>query len=482
MSKLAEKITFDRVIIAAAIVIGVIAGTTRLGDNSMLVHIRTGVTIIDTHHVPHSDPYSFTAHGDRWIVQSWLPEVIYGALWKLGGGHAIQIFHMLLFGSIAGLLAWLSRTGNFLKTGLVAFTAIGLGFWQWTTRPTSLGLLFFILMLVIVQKKMKPYWLVPLGVVWVNTHGTWLLGVVWFVLMMIGARFDKATTDKRNADAYLNYALALAGGVVVGGLLSPAGWRILTFPAIGFGARSAVFHHIVEWKSPNFAASQFLKGTIVLIAVICMIGVLSRRRQCWSVVVVVVAFIAAGLISQRNMPILGAVVAPIMALALIDRTAPDADDERPESPKAGIAGVIAISLLLLAAVFDIVVMFTVPAFNFDGYPVKALQYLESQGLTGPNHKIAAPDTVGCYRIFKDGSNANVFIDDRYDMYPPNVSLDAINLAQVTPDVQTILGRYHFDALLYRKDSAIATYLRGTPGWKMTYSDDQWQIFQPVMTS
>ena len=50
-----------------------------LGDNSFLWHLRTGRLILD-HGIPRRDPYSFTAAGTHWIAQSWLAELMYGAL------------------------------------------------------------------------------------------------------------------------------------------------------------------------------------------------------------------------------------------------------------------------------------------------------------------------------------------------------------------------------------------------------------------
>ena len=61
-----------------------------LGDNSFLWHLRTGELILD-HGIPHRDPYSFTAAGTHWIAQSWLAELMYGALDRSIGAIGIRI-------------------------------------------------------------------------------------------------------------------------------------------------------------------------------------------------------------------------------------------------------------------------------------------------------------------------------------------------------------------------------------------------------
>src|SRR5215211_2611020 len=56
---------------------GLALGVRQLHDNSFLWHMRTGELILDRG-IPHSDPYSFTAPGTKWIAQSWLAELLYG--------------------------------------------------------------------------------------------------------------------------------------------------------------------------------------------------------------------------------------------------------------------------------------------------------------------------------------------------------------------------------------------------------------------
>src|SRR5882724_5840020 len=61
-----------------------------LGDNSFLWHLRTGELILD-HGIPKRDPFSFTAAGTHWIAQSWLAELMYGALDRSIGAIGIRI-------------------------------------------------------------------------------------------------------------------------------------------------------------------------------------------------------------------------------------------------------------------------------------------------------------------------------------------------------------------------------------------------------
>src|SRR3954471_24937665 len=64
-------------------------GLQKLHDNSFLVHLTTGRWILD-HGIPRHDAYSYTAPGVRFVAQSWLAELVYGALERSVGAAGIQ--------------------------------------------------------------------------------------------------------------------------------------------------------------------------------------------------------------------------------------------------------------------------------------------------------------------------------------------------------------------------------------------------------
>ena len=84
-------------------------GLGRIDDNSFLTHLATGRLILDTGEIPTSDPYTFTAHGADWVVQSWLASWLYGWVEKLGGGDGLRILTAVLCASLAALVWRLSR-------------------------------------------------------------------------------------------------------------------------------------------------------------------------------------------------------------------------------------------------------------------------------------------------------------------------------------------------------------------------------------
>jgi len=84
--------------------VGWLIGLSGLSDNSFLTHLATGRLIWDTHHIPHSDPYTFTATGKTWVVQSWLASVLYGAVDRVWGASGLLLLMGALCAALAALL------------------------------------------------------------------------------------------------------------------------------------------------------------------------------------------------------------------------------------------------------------------------------------------------------------------------------------------------------------------------------------------
>src|SRR5262245_60223682 len=86
------------------VLVGLIAGLGPLNDNSFMTHLAPGRIILDTHHIPHSDPYTFTAFGEPWVVQSWLASLLYGIGDRYFGPAGVVVLVGISAAVLAGLL------------------------------------------------------------------------------------------------------------------------------------------------------------------------------------------------------------------------------------------------------------------------------------------------------------------------------------------------------------------------------------------
>lgn len=393
-------------------------------------------------------------------MQSWFAELLYGLLERLGGGHAVILFTMVLTAGLAGVMATSGRTGSMARTALVAAITLSLAIPLWTHRPLLFGLLGMAVAVLIFEKRASPLWLIPLAWLWVNTHGPFPLLFIYLLARLVGAGFD-AGALKVDGWRYLAYG-AIGVGV---GMLNPFGVALLTFPFRTLAGRSEVFASITEWQSPNFHSNS---GLLMVVALLVATAVLGSRRTGWSHGLAVMAFVALALYSQRNLPALAIVLAPALAAALrVERPV-----ERKAPSKAVVWGP-------LAAIFAAVVLGTARVamaapYDLAEYPVAAYKWIDDQeGIT----RVVAPDIAGGYRIFDRGRYANVFIDDRFDMYPAEVASDYIELVRLNgEDPQVILERYSTEAVLWQPKRPLHHWLEESDDWTRSYSDDRWSVF------
>ena len=88
---------------AGILLFGLLAMTARNAtDPDLWWHLRTGQWIVETGHIPHSDPFSFTRAGTAWVSHEWLSEVVFYEIWKYTGAAGL-----IKLGARSGFPQWI---------------------------------------------------------------------------------------------------------------------------------------------------------------------------------------------------------------------------------------------------------------------------------------------------------------------------------------------------------------------------------------
>ena len=455
----------ESLFVATYALLGFRLGLNRINDNSMFVHIRTGLDMVAGRGIPRRDSYTFTAHGKPWVVQSWLASWTYGWADRLGGVGLITLEQGVLLGVLAWLVARLARTGSPLRTVVTAGAAVGVGFGYWSQRPLLFGLIAFALLVTVVERRANPLWLIPITWVWVNTHGSFPLGVLWLGAVVIGAWID----SRRFPRDYLRYCFGLVAGLAVS-VLNPLGARLLLFP-LAIGNKRSVFKGVVEWRSPNF---QTPAGLVALVCLAVALVLLFRARVGWRDLLPVVGFVVLGLLALRNVPVLAIVLAPALGRAwAVERDAqPGAVAPTPARINGALAAVVAIAFVG----FGLSTLQTA-TLDLHEYPLAATRWLDRHGYfaASSGHRVAEQDIIGCYLDLKYGRRGITFVDDRVDMLPVPVSRDYDTLLEGRSKALKILDRRHIDAVLWDSDQPLVTILKATGRWQETYHHAGWSV-------
>jgi hypothetical protein len=442
--------------------IGLLIGLGRLDDNSYLTHLATGRIIWDTHHIPHHDPYSFTAFGHPWVVQSWLASVIYGAADKWWGPAGLLLVIAVVSTVLAALVWTLTRPAHSLISRLLIvgpLLIIGAD-GGWVERPLLFGLLALGIVLLVAEGRLDPRWLLPTMWFWVNVHGSFPLGLIAVALLALGRRLDHQSplTETR--------ALKWAALGTLLGAVNPLGPRLLVFP-IELLRRQDILSNVIEWQAPAFVqVGQRAFLVVLLLAVVALV-----RRPSWRAALPIMVFTAASLLGARNIVIASIVFVPGLARGLADIGTVTGEERRPIFRPMAAA-------LALVGVLAAVVAASGPVYNFDSYPVAAITWAEREGLLGPGTRVVSQDYVGNYLEARYGTAVKVFLDDRYDMFPETVVNDFLVLNRGGPGWQEVLDRNDASAVVWAVDQPLGQLLAVSPQWRVVYSDEKFLIAEP----
>jgi hypothetical protein len=454
----------DAVFTALFALFGWIATSGRLSDNSFFWHLRTGEWILDHGRVPTHDVFSFTAPGTKWVAQSWLAEVVYGAVDRTVGAYGIRLLVGLVGVAVAvssyRLALRLCRSR--LRSAGITLAALACVFSIWSERPLVMGLLCFVVLLWVVEVPdsivgRHPMVVVPLTMwVWANVHGSFALGLAYLGLHLVGRWADGAPPLRPGRERALAGAAALGFALT---FVNPYGLSLVLFP-IQLLSRGEILSHVIEWQSPDFRSSW---GIALAIWICVFVAAVARgtHRVTRRDLIVAVPMLLLALWALRNIS-----VAPLVGLPVVAR-AFAVDHDTPERfSRTFVAALVAV--LALVGVGLGVAGSAEPDFAFASYPVRSMQYVADHGLLGS--RILTDDADAGYVILRYAPEQKVFLDDRFDMYPPPLIEDFFTVSEGKPGWSRVLDRRHVDVVVWARSSALAGELDQSPAWHRVHQD------------
>jgi hypothetical protein len=159
-------------------------------DHDTWWHLRVGKFVCETGTVPQVDFISRHGIDNQvpWRAYSWLHEVILFQVFQFGGITALMWFKTLLtFGSAATVFAFVLRQSGTTLIGLVSLAGMALLIYPMgTERPWHITMAFttFTLWKTVQLREggsiLRAWWMLPMFVIWANTHIQFVLG--WGIL------------------------------------------------------------------------------------------------------------------------------------------------------------------------------------------------------------------------------------------------------------------------------------------------------------
>jgi hypothetical protein len=478
------------------------ASTALLKDSDTGWHIRTGEWILENHAVPRQDLFSFSKPGEQWFAWEWLSDVLFAVVHRHAGlaglallaGVAIALLYALLYRLIV------ARGASIVVAVPMATMASYAGSIHWLARPHMFSwlfaLIFYWVLLQEPAKSRRLFWLAPLMVLWVNMHGSFLLGL--FLIGVFGAAEvlravftssgEGKDTRREALERARHYGMVLAA-CGAASLLNPYSFRVHLHIA-AYLRNDYILNHIGEFFSPNF---RFAPAKCFEVMLVLGIGsvVWGVWRGRYAQALLVTAFAHFGLQSARHIPLYAIFAAPLIADALtaglaahrsehlagwlrralrgIERYGADMRslDLRPRVYAVSAAAALGIAALVLASTRAGTPERFRAQFNPKDFPVAAADYLERAGL---NAKVFSTDQWASYFIYRFYPQVRVFMDGRSDYYGEEVGKVYLNVISVHYTWERTLNEYDINTVVLPANSSLAGAMKESRRWQVEYDD------------
>jgi hypothetical protein len=440
----------------------------KIADPDLFWHLHNADYLVHHHSLPRSDMYSFTAAGHPWMNYEWLADLPYYFAWRAFGLSGIEALSLAVLSLIFLGVLYLSyrECGNYKAAVLATSYAIFLGTVSFGPRTILFGYAYLVLLLIVLQRFRQsghaPLWLLPpLFCLWVNTHGSWSIGMIIFSIIVAAGlvRLEWGMLDSEPWTPAQRKNLLLAWGASVAALfVNPFGAR-LVFSPLELALQKVAIQHVEEWVSVNFHDARG-KLVLVLLIVLLVSALLRPRRWILAELVVFLFALYSGLTYIRFLFLLGIVVAPVLAKAL-DFVPPYRREL--DTP---VLNSFAILLMIAAVAYYWPREARLQKSVEDQYPIQAIAYLQAHPPSGP---VVNYYLWGGYINWKD-PNLKVFVDGRSDVFDSTgVLKDYVALLQLN-DPEPILDKYKARYVLFPHHEQFTYFLKHDPKWKTIYSD------------
>ena len=438
-------------------------------DPDIWWHLRDAQIQLSSHSFIARDLFSFTAAGAPWMNHEWFAELPFYAGFHLFGISGLYLVTLAAIEVIFLGVLYLTylHSKSIWASAFVTVIGIFLSTVSFGPRTLLFGWMLLVLELLVLvraQRDERIVWTLPfLFALWVNTHGSWLIGMVVFGLFIAANSFtiSLGCIENRALSMPRIKRLVLCWLVSTAALfLNPYGWRLVFYPFNLAFEQKLNIANIEEWKSLDFHTPR---GRIMLFFVALLFLFQLIRSRKWGLFELALA--AMGLYSAftySRFLFLGAIlVGPLLARSLAS-TAPAAS-RRPLSPLISAALVFVILCLVIGRLRTPEQSVTK---GDDLFPTQGLPYLAT---FKPNGKVFNDMLWGGYLIWYD-RQIPVFIDSRVDIFEYNGAfkdyLDIINLRNSIE----LLNKHDIQYVLFERKLPLVYLLKATHDWKVDYED------------
>ncbi len=448
-----------------------------VADPDVWWHIKNAQYLLTQHKFLRVDMYSYTVFGTPWIDHEWLSEIPFYLVWKAGGLYGLYLFYWVLVEGVIALMFYLAykASGN-VKSAFVA-SALGsvLAVVNFGPRNILFGWAYLMVLLLIMLKYRRegtaPLWVIPLlFCVWVNSHGSWLIGLIVFGIIF-GSGIISGTWGKIEAIRWsprqIKELIATAAASIAALFVNPYSYRLVYYPFdLGFRQKLNI-EHVEEWMSVNFHEPRG-KVVIIFLFAVLLAALWHRRRWRLEEVALTLFGLYVGLTYVRFLFLAAILITPVLARRL------DLPPYRAEIDKPLLnAGIVALLLTIMLTRLPTQAILDNDIARKE--PVGALAYLARKD---GGARVFNNYVWGGYMILYSPST-RPFIDSRTDIFEYyGILKDYLDVIGLLKSLE-ILDRHQIRYVLFPEGDALSYLLSNTPKWKIAYKDGVSVVFERI---
>jgi len=474
------------------IFLSVFAGCLAMGpylfnsDGDLGRHITLGRIILEREEIPTIDEFSHTRRGNPFSPHEWIAEVIFALAYNWFGLSGVVVF----CGALLGLVFWLLTYRVLLITRSTPITlilvVIGLAASRihWLARPHIFTFLFLLLLVELLQSGMRFRWKVIfyslLQLLWVNTHGAFVSGLVVLGVFIAGDILQSLVREHRNVITrqVIEYLVLMLLGLLIS-LINPDGINIW-ITIFGFLSNRYLVSHTAEYQPPILYQTGVIPFTILLVlSLVCII--FTWNKLSFHKLLLLVLFGFFGITSGRNIPLFILLALPILAEGFspfFPRFRMQLDAQLSLNEHENTVNhnpvIYLVFLFVLSFAFGGLVYKILPGLSDrnihspEKFPVAAVEWLQSHPQKG---NVFNEFMWGGYLLFKAYPNIPVFIDGQTDFYGEALTRDYEVIINGWDGWDQKLLTYQVDWVLVRPDSGLWKVIKDQKDvWVVIYTD------------
>lgn len=467
-----------------------------ISGNDFWWHIKAGEWICENKQVPKTDIFSWYGMSLNipWTAHEWLSEVVFYIIHKYSGDIGIYLFSLI--SALCMYFLLLHQTKEYVKNNLLisglffALFAVSTSlFFYGRPHIFTYFLLFFELKILYnfnEDSKTNKIFLIPLiACIWSNFHGgsaclSYGLCIVFLLTGLCKFKCGRVYSTRMEKRAIIKLTVTTILSVIAI-LVNPIGVKALTYPIVNQGDNLMV-SVISEWQAPD--AKDI--GTLILCFVpiiIMTIGFFTEHKKISFIDIAIMGIFLFLFFRSIRFISLWYIAAAFYAFKYM--------------PKCKVKEVKKKSEKIAVAICFIIMFIPVIMGGQNFYQ----KYIENDLIV----RVLSDDMIKAIKkdapkkLFNDYNYGEaliyndipVFFDARADLYAAeNILADGVSLMfleQANADSETsyvdvdfLLGKYGFDAILISKQRALYSYIMSKPeNFDCIYSDDNSAYFKII---